>query len=64
MSSDGDTRPGSNRKEGGARDVGEAGEHPEQKSATPVRQGNKARGKAASDKSGRTDAGDARRNAR
>ena len=59
-----DTRPGSNRQPGGSRDVGEAGEHPERKADTPVKQGNKARGKAATDKSGRTDAGDARKNAR
>jgi hypothetical protein len=64
MSSDGKTRPGSGRTEGGSRDVGEAGEHPERKAVTPEQQGNKARGKAASDKSGRTDAGDARRHAR
>ncbi len=61
---DSETRPGGGRKEGGSRDIGEAGEHPEQKAATPEQQGNKARGKAASDKSGRTDAGDARQNAR
>jgi len=59
-----DTKPGSNRTPGGSRDVGEEGEHPEQESTTPNKQGNKARGKAASDKSGRTDAGDARKNAR
>ncbi len=59
-----DSSPGSNRKPGGSRDVGEEGEHPEQEAATPNKQGNKARGKAASDKSGRTDAGDARKNAR
>ena len=57
-------RPGSNRQPGGSRDVGEEGEHPVRKSDIPVKQGNKARGKAASDKSGRTDAGDARKNAR
>ena len=64
MSRESETRPGSGRTEGGSRDLGEAGEHPERKAATPEQQGNKARGKAASDKSGRTDAGDARRHAR
>jgi len=59
-----DKGPGSGRKPGGSRDVGEEGEHPEQEAVTPDKQGNKARGKAATDKSGRTDAGDARKNAR
>ena len=60
----GGTRPASGRKRGGSRDIGEEGEHPERKSATPEQQGNKARGKAATDKSDRTDAGDARKHAR
>ena len=59
-----ETRPGSGRKEGGSRAIGEAGERPAEKAATAEQRGNKARGEAASDRSGRTDAGDARRHAR